>query len=252
MDTMKNSTYLSMMKWVVAALGLLSLTNTASADLHGKFDAVLQQHVQDGLVDYAGIREDARFDDYLAQIKNVDVQSLGDDQAILAFWINAYNALAIQGILEGRSPGSLFGRYRYFIASKYQVGGRELNLYDLEREVIIPLGESRIHFAIVCASFSCPPLRPEAYRADRLDAQLDDNARIFINDVDKNQFDAQKARARVSKIFDWFEDEFVQQAGSVQQYLARYIDDAELAAALNNEDYRVRHLKYNWSLNGVL
>lgn len=81
----------------------------------------------------------------------------------LVYWINAYNTLAIKGILDGRSPRTLLGKYSYFKKAKYRVGGKRINLYDLERKVIIPMGEPRIHFAINCASQSCPKLLSRAY-----------------------------------------------------------------------------------------
>ena len=126
-----------------------------------------------------------------------------------------------------------------------------MSLYELERDVLIPLGDSRIHFAIVCASASCPPLRSEAYLAARLNRQLDDQARVFLNDSKKNRFQPSRRHAQLSKIFDWFEDEFEQRAGSVANYVARYVTDESLAQALRSEQFSIEHLDYDWSLNGV-
>lgn len=85
----------------------------------------------------------------------------------LAFWINAYNALAIKGTLDGSSPRSFFGKAKFFYTDKYQAGGVKTNLYDLEHEILLPLDDARVHFAIVCASRSCPKLRSEAYTVGR-------------------------------------------------------------------------------------
>jgi len=157
---------------------------------HQLFDELLRASVFDGRVDYPAIQTDGRFDAYVSQLDHVDPTGLPTYRDQLAFWINAYNAFAIKGILDGYSPGTLAGRYRYFLGRDYRVGGEKITLYDLERSLLVPdFREPRVHFAIVCASRSCPKLRPEAYQASRLDAQLDDSARAFINDPARNRFD---------------------------------------------------------------
>ena len=134
----------------------------------------------------------------------------------MALWINAYNAYAIKGILDGYSPGTWVGRYRYFIGRTYRVGGASINLYDLEREILIArFHEPRMHFAIVCASASCPKLQSWAYDRTQLEPQLELAARGFINDSSRNRFDRENRVAYLSKIFDWFADDFSSQAGSV-------------------------------------
>jgi hypothetical protein len=218
---------------------------------HRLLDEVLQAHVRDGLVDYPGIAQDARFRAYLSHLTRVDPSALATRDDRLAFWINAYNAYAIQGILEGGSPGTLWGRYMYFIRSRYRVGGGTINLYDLEREVLVKeFREPRIHFAIVCASRSCPKLRSEAYQAPRLTAQLEESARAFINDPARNRFDRTTREARLSKIFGWFEEDFVARSGSVTAYVRQYVSDETLARDLGAEPYSVEFLPYDWSLNG--
>ena len=108
-----------------------------------------------------------------------------------------------------------------------------------------------MHFAIVCASTSCPKLQPWAYQPDQLDQQLDRVARAFINDLTRNRFDRQQKVASLSMIFHWFEKDFSEAAGSVSAYIARYVDDPELAKELAQPGYRIEYLEYDWSLNGV-
>ena len=219
-------------------------------EFHREFDAVLKAHVIDGQVNYAGIATDDRFPAYLEALAEARVASSVPTNQQLAFWINAYNALAIQGILNGHSPSSLLGRLKYFKRDKYNVGDMTITLYDLERNVIIPLGDNRIHFAIVCASASCPPLRSEAYVPSRIGAQLAEQTDIFINDTSKNRFDLDTGKARLSKIFDWFGDDFAAEAGSVQRYVARHIRNTAAQSAFSSEQLKVRYLKYDWRLNG--
>jgi hypothetical protein len=218
---------------------------------HALFDAVVQAHVHEGEVDYAGISGDGRFQAYIRQLDQVDPEAFSTRDERIAFWINAYNAFAIQGILDGLSPGSLWGRYHYFIARRHRVGGEEINLYDLERSILVKVfHEPRIHFAIVCASRSCPPLRAEAFVADRLEAQLDDQARTFLNDPMRNRFDSRQRVAWLSMIFRWFSEDFINHSGSLIAYVQPYLRDHSLRQDLDPARYRVQFLEYDWSLNG--
>lgn len=221
----------------------------ASANDHLLFDRVLNAHVRDGIVDYGAIQEDARFPQYLDYLEATNPDSLTTREEKLAFWINAYNALAIKGVLDGLSTAGFLSRIRFF-TTDYSLAGRRIDLYDLEHDVIIPYGEPRIHFAIVCASASCPKLISEAYIAATLDQQLEQNTRDFINDESKNRFDKTSKSARISMIFDWFAEDFESQSTTVQRYLARYVDDPEIAEALHNEEYGIWYFNYDWSLNG--
>ncbi|MGH7229520.1 MAG: DUF547 domain-containing protein [Nitrospiraceae bacterium] len=219
---------------------------------HRTFDELLRASVVDGVVNYPGITADARFQAYLLQLDRVDPNSLPTRQDRLAFWINAYNAFAIKGILDGYSPMTLVGRYRYFIARDYQIGGKTIDLYDLERKVLIPdFREPRIHFAIVCASSSCPRLQSWAYSPEKLDQQLEESARGFINDPTRNQFDRQQKIARLSMIFNWFEDDFITHSRSLINYVKRYVTDPDLARELEAASYKVEFLEYDWRLNGT-
>lgn len=218
---------------------------------HQVFAIVVQTHVRNGQVNYPVIQVDRRFTQYLDQLDRVDPTSLSR-QDRLAFWINAYNAYAIKGILDGFTPSTLVGRYRYFIGREYPVGGTSVNLYGLERKILIAqFHEPRIHFAIVCASTSCPKLQPWTYGGAELNGQLDHAAREFINDPTRNHFDREKKIAFLSKIFEWFAEDFTAQAGSLSRYVAQYVADPDLARDLTSTPYRVEFLDYDWSLNGT-
>jgi len=219
---------------------------------HRAFNEILRTHVRDGVVDYPGIQADNQLPLYLAQLDRVDPSALATRHERLAFWINVYNAFAIKGILDHYSPVSYFGRYRYFIGRDYRVGGATINLYDLERQVLIKqVQEPLIHFAIVCASTSCPKLQPWTYEPDQLGVQLDRVAREFINDPARNRFDRTHKVASLSMIFKWFGDDFSRAAGSVLSFITRYVSDPELAHDLMQSEYRIEYLEYDWSLNGI-
>lgn len=219
---------------------------------HRLFNDVLKAHVHDGRVNYPALKTDGRLMEYLEQLDRIDPNGLSTNER-LALWINAYNAYTIKGILDGYSPSTLVGRYQFFINRTYRIGGETVNLYDLERKILIAqFHEPRIHFAIVCASFSCPKLQPWAYEGAQLDRQLDRVAQEFINDPTKNQFNRMMKVAYLSRIFDWFTEDFEAQAGSLPLYAARYVQDPDLVQELKTTPYRVEFLDYDWSLNGPL
>lgn len=219
---------------------------------HQAWDRIVRMHVRDGQVDYPSIQADGTLNGYIRELDLVDPTTLLTRQHQLAFWINAYNAFAVQGILDHYSPMTLWGRYRYFIGRDYRVGGSAINLYDLERVMLIEqFHEPLIHFAIVCASASCPNLQSWAYQPEALARQLDHAARTFVNDPTRNRFDRGREVASLSMIFKWFESDFADVAGSVLAYIARYVDDPELAKELLRPGYRIEYLDYDWSLNGI-
>ena len=219
---------------------------------HNLFDQTLRDHVKDGVVNYPGYASDPRFTQYLQQLDRLNPTTLPTEKDRLAFWINAYNAFAIKGILDGYSPETWGGKYKFFVNQKYKVGGAKVNLYAVERDILIPrFGEPRIHFAIVCASRSCPKLRSWAFTTDKLEKQLDNSARLFINDPARNFFDRENKVAYLSKIFDWFTKDFVSHSGSLTKYAAQYVDDPQLARELADDTYKVKFLEYDWRLNGI-
>ena len=224
----------------------------ASEFSHDLFDQTLRAHVEDGFVNYPGYASDPRLTQYIEQLNRLDPTTLASKKDRLAFWINAYNAFAIKGILDGYSPKTWTGKYTYFVSRDYMVGEADVNLWSIERDILIPrFREPRIHFAIVCASRSCPKLRSFAFLPDQLEQQLDDSARLFINDPTRNLFDREQKVAHLSKIFDWFTEDFVSHAGSLTKYVAQYVDDPQLARELANDTYEVKFLEYDWNLNGT-
>jgi hypothetical protein len=219
---------------------------------HRAWDRIVRTHVVDGQVDYPAIQSDGTIEGYIRELNRIDPTALPTREDQLAFWINAYNAFAAKGLIDGYSPKTLWGRYRYFIGRDYHVGGTAINLYDLERDVLVAqFQQPLMHFAIVCASTSCPKLQSRAYESNRLVEQLDRAARAFINDQTRNRFDRLRKVASLSMIFKWFESDFSGAAGSVLAFVARYVEDQELAHELTQPGYRVDYLDYDWSVNGI-
>jgi hypothetical protein len=173
-------------------------------------------------------------------------------QAQLAFYINAYNALTVELVLRTlpeqqqdwtdysvRQVAGFWKRYRFEVANEW------LSLDDIEHGILRKIQEPRIHFAINCASVSCPPMAAQAYTATKLENQLDQAAKSFANS--EYHVRLLEEVIRVNPILDWFEDDF-EIVGGVRQFLMDSSDRPKLRAALA-ADRRIRHFDYDWSLN---
>lgn len=218
---------------------------------HVAWHRVVGAHVSGDQVLYPAIAGDKNFPAYLAAMERLDPTILQTGEVRLAFWINAFNAMAVQGILDGYAPSSLWGRYRYFVGDDHVVGGSLVNLYNIERRMAVPTrDEPRLHFALAYPARSSPRLQPWAYEAGQLERQLDEAARIFINDLNKNRFDREARVAYLSPLFNWFAEEFIRKGGSVIQYIKPYLDDPALVKDLEQRPYRIEYLDFDWSLNG--
>ncbi len=237
----------------LAFLCLLSPHCRAAEPAWNDYAALLAAHVRPGeragitlnLVDYAALAADAHYPAALAELANFPLARLDGRAERLAFYINAYNLLAIKLVVEHQPLASIkdVGNLLWPVWKRTagQLGGRAVSLDDIEQGSLRVLGEPRLHFAIVCASLSCPDLRTEPYRAARLDAQLDDQATRFLANDGKGLARADDG-VHVSKIFAWFAQDFAAQGG-VQAFIARYHPLA--AGTVVKAD-----LDYDWRLNG--
>jgi len=228
---------------------------------HAAWTAILGERVREARVDYAGLsRARAGLDAYLATLEGVTRAEFDawSREERLAFWINAYNAYTIRLILDHypvssiKKIGGLFkSPFGIEFIPLRNLRGEVLSLDDVEHGILRKeFDEPRIHFAIVCASKGCPPIRPEAFRAGDLDRQLEENARAFLADRDKNRIDLEKRTLDVSPIFDWFGEDFVKAAGSVPAFVARFVDEKAAAALRDGGAWKVRTTDYDWDLNG--
>ena len=219
---------------------------------HSILDALLRRHVDvDGWVDYAALkRESASLDAYLRVVEQVDFDQLGRDEK-LAQLINAYNAFTLRLILDHYPVSSIkdIPDAQRWDARRWNVGGNTWSLNQIEHEQIRPkFVEPRVHFALVCAAVGCPKLRNEAYQAERLEQQLDDQAR-YVHDHDRwLRYKRGAGAVRLTKLYEWYGDDFKQVAGSVLSYAARY--SLPLKQALDaGQSPRIDWLSYDWKLN---
>lgn len=226
---------------------------------HARFDGLLRRHVTEGLVNYAGLMEErATLQEYLQQIAESDPDSLKDVSKKIAFWINAYNAVVLERVLEYWPLQSVQAVSGFFDAKTALVGGGLLTLDAIEDQARA-FKERRVHFALVCASSSCPKLRSEAYTAERLEAQLSEQAVSFLADSQHGvRLDGETLW--VSRIFDWYRVDFGQSkpmfgflnqnfnlnawARSIKPWLPSMVSEA-----LRQRPLKVRFMEYDWAIN---
>lgn len=218
--------------------------------LNALIDGVFAAHVKDGYVDYPAIARNVRFHKYLEAIAGLDEAAIGDGAERLAFWINAYNALAVKQITEGMSPIGTFARMKFFGGNDHEVAGRSWDLASIADDILFEADDPRVHFAVVNASYTAPMLRSGAYRAEELDQQLEQAARSFINDNRKNRFSNGLMRAKLSPMFEEYADDFGGDDAAVQAFLARYVEDEETRRNLEAGRFEIQYLDYDWSING--
>ena len=204
-------------------------------------------------VDYTALSASREWPRLLATLARADADALSSREERLAHWINAYNILAIQVVLDHypiddiRDAGNLFRPV--WKRSAGVVGGRSVSLDWIEHAVLRPLGEARIHSAIVCASVSCPALRRRPFSAKNLDAQLDDATRRWLGDPDKGmRIDRERQELWLSRIFKWFRGDF-DAHGGVLEFVARHAAPAERRWLERHPAPRLRYLDYDWRLN---
>lgn len=217
---------------------------------HEAWDALLRRYVrEDHRVDYGRWKQDGTesLDAYLAGLAAPSPAST-TAAARQAALTNAYNALTIRWILNHYPVKSIWKTKQPFTGKRHRVFGGLRSLDDIETELRKTMG-SRAHAVLVCAARSCPPLRREAYVAERLDAQLEDNTRAWLANPRLNQFDAAKGVARVSSIFKWYRQDFDAKWGTLEGFLARYAPQGALGANPSGRKLQVRFLDYDWGLN---
>ncbi len=220
---------------------------------HAPWDGLMRRYVKGGLVDYQGLqRERAVLDQYLAQLTGANPDALPSTQEKLAFWANAYNACVVKGVLDHYPLTSVKDVKGFFDGVRFPAGGQSLTLNQLEAKGRA-LGDWRIHFAVVCASSSCPILRAEAYVPERLEQQLTEQVGQFLRDPIRGlRVDEVKRMLWVSKIFKWYAKDFVRQGALTSETLLlvlhRYLDASVLEEA-QRRPLALNFLEYDWTLN---
>ena len=209
--------------------------------------------IQLNLVDYQGVAADPDYPKALADLAAAKPGAL-DESDRFPFWVNAYNLLAIKTVLDRYPVSSIKdGGNFLFPIWKKKVGtaaGKEYSLDEIEHGILRKeFSEPRVHFAVVCASLSCPDLRPEPYEGARLDEQLDDQAERFLENRTKGLVPgADRKSAEVSSVFKWFGDDF-EATGGVAGFIRDHAAPKTRAAVADLKDDGLSYLDYDWTLN---
>lgn len=244
--------------------------------LYGPYSELLQDYVKEKVLESGGLvsafryREassDPRTADLLqrqrAMLSAFDPGMLQEKYEAIAFWLNAYNFFMIAHILDEQPDGEIVesvwdygGRYNPFQSSIFErklfsVGERRYSLDEIEKEILLGdeyrrkgWKEARAHFAVNCASVGCPPLRRELYTPGNVDKLMSENTRRALR-TDRHMRIKDDA-VWLSEIFDWYEKDYIEEAGSVRKFIKMYTDDERHGPI---EEARIRYISYDWRLN---
>jgi hypothetical protein len=233
---------------------------------HAQWTRILERHVKGDRFDYEALSlERGPLDEYLLGLRGVQAADYADwtRGQRQAFWINAYNAFAVQLVLSrypvrsiqliatpAETPWS-----REFIPLGHLIGGTEaskISLDTIEHGILMPqLEDARSHVALHRAAESSPPLGRTAFQADGLGRQLDAHVRAWLADRRYNRFQRDERLAQVSELLDWYEGDFVREAGSLQAWLARYAPEDAAAWLAEDEAIVVELLPWSWDLDDI-
>jgi hypothetical protein len=220
---------------------------------HSLYGELLAKHGKNGVVDHEGFKkQEAKLDEYLAVLENTRVNELSRNEQF-AFYVNAYNGWTIKLILGAypdidsiKDLGSIF--QSPWEKKIVRLNGKLLTPDDIEHEILrAQFKDPRVHFAVNCASKSCPPLISQPYRGSTLDNQLDDATRAFINDPARNYLKGNKLY--VSRRFKWFSEDF---NAHVLGFFLKYAEgDFKKRLEAQKDKVKIVYLSYDWSLNGA-
>ncbi len=206
---------------------------------------------QEGKVDYAKIQKNNLLYDKINEIENKNLESFSSKEQELAFWLNTYNLLVLKGVLHKlyKNPSwngttNFFSRLLFFVVQKFKVGNKKLSLYTIENKILrAKFKDPRIHFAINCASSSCPVLPSLLFTQENVNQVLDQVTENFINNNKNVSIDEQNNIVSVNTIFKWYQDDFREQGG-ILQFIEKY---RHFFPNLSNP--KLLFFKYDWTLN---
>lgn len=230
------------------------------------YAAVLKEYVNErGQVDYELLKENRqKLDQFNAAIGTLSPNTYASwtEQEKIAFLINAYNSLTLEAIIDNYPTKSIRDIPGVWDRKKFKVMGQEMTLDNIEHQILRKeFNEPRVHMALVCASIGCPPLKTEPFVGEKLDEQLDAQARVYLSSPQNFRIDRNPKRVYVSSIFKWFGEDFEKSYGKEQNFeklngketaflnfISQYLspDDRDY---LTQGGYRVSYLDYDWSLN---
>ena len=229
--------------------------------LEDRLNSLLKQYVSsEGKVDYLSLEKAGTVENYVKWLESFDPKNLKNRNEKLAFWINAYNMLTIYGVCSQlrKNPDfakkgnkSRFQRFRFFWWTKYQIGGKKYSLYQIENKILRKkFSEPRIHFALNCASQSCPLLKDDLYSAKNLDQELDMATTLFIRSPKGARLDRKNRILHLSPIFKWYRKDFEKSSGSIVEFVKKYLKEEDRKFIEGNlSEIKISYQEYDWGLN---
>lgn len=236
-----------MKKLVLIAFGLLIGLLASAQNLESflnEADAFFGKRVANGQVDYKGLVNNG--DDLKSLVNQVGTFNTGSLNPLekKAFFINAYNISVINGIIKNYPTNSPLEISGFFDSKKHRIAGENITLNKLEKEYLLKAtGDEKLHFVLVCAAISCPPIASYAYRPEKLEAQILERTKMALNNDEFIQVDAGKKTVGLSEIFKWYPNDFKGKAANIIAYLNKYRDEQIPAG------YKTTYYTYNWTLN---
>lgn len=232
---------------VLTILLFTSLTTFAQNNLPAftsEANAFFKKFVTDGKVAYAAVKkEEKSIQTLTSKIGNINLANASENSK-KAFYINAYNLLVIQAVTNLYPLQTVMEKPGFFDKMLHSVAGEKLTLNDLEKKKLLePYQDARLHFALVCAAVSCPPLTNFAYTPEEVNTQLDNRTRQALNNPAFIRVNTQKQQVLVSKIFDWYKTDFTKNNQTVLVFLNSYRSNKIPPI------YQVGYYDYDWNLN---
>ncbi|MBK7644345.1 MAG: DUF547 domain-containing protein [Planctomycetes bacterium] len=233
---------------VLALLPALSAQEKPVDPDSAKYSALLEKYVADGRVDYAGLRKDrAALDAYLKAAS----EARGEHG--LAFWLNVYNASVLRDLVDSgeKLPAKVTDLAGFFDAKKHTVNGESRTLNQIEGFVREHWKDPRVHFALNCGARSCPPLPARAFVEEKLDAKLEELTRAFL-DGPGIVLDPKAKEVRVTKLLDWYRDDFTAGSGTLESFLRKHVTDGRKLDALGGANsWKLAFQDYDWTPNSA-
>jgi hypothetical protein len=230
----------------IALILIAQLSLQSQAITQSFFDEVhsfMSTEVTNGTLDYASLQSNSTLKSLMKQIKGANLDQ-ADDATKKAFYINAYNLHVINQAVSNYPLSSVQEVKGFFDGKKITVAGRNRTLNDLEKkELLKPYNDGRLHFVLVCGALGCPPITNFAYRPEQLDAQLDKQTRLALND--KNFIQTSPGKIGLSQIFKWYPTDFGKNLDGVLDFINKYRN-----TPLSKSD-KVSYYNYDWSLNDI-
>ena len=234
----------------LAAVASPALAQERDADALAHWARVLRDFVNDrGEVNFDGLAKNPTdlkaFVDYVARVSPESAPALFPTrESRLAYHINAYNALAMYNVIDSGMPKSLSGltKVRFFVFRQFSISGKRMSLYTYENEVIRPLRDERVHFALNCMSVGCPRLPKVPFTAGELNEQLDRETRRFFAEPRNLQLAPERKTVRLSEILKFYTEDFLQRSPSLIAYVNQYVSEKI------PEDYEVEFIDYDWTV----